>query len=238
MSKLLELRLHVERQCLRAALDLPGDDADRAELADRAGRCEHDAVGDRRANGRQGDLAEHLERPGTEGLCGLLLLGADLAEHGHDLAHDERQRDEHRRQHHPWNREEDLDAVIGEPSEPAASPVEQEQREADHHRREREGQVDDRVHETTPREASAHERERQDHAEDGIGRYCDRSHQKRELQSVQGMWGRDGVPGGAYPVLESAVEDEADRDEQQQRQIAECAERSVLRHVRPTASGA
>ena len=75
----------------------------------------------------------------------LLLLGADLAQHGHDLAHDERQRDEDRGQHHPRQREEDLDPVVGQAAEPAAAAVEQEEREPDDDRRQRERQVDERV---------------------------------------------------------------------------------------------
>ena len=169
-------------------------------------------------------MPERLERRGAEGLGGLLLLGADLAQHGHDLAHDEGQRDEHRRQHHPRDREEDLDPVVGEPAEPAASPVEQEQREPDHDRRERERQVDDRVHEPAPGEAAADEREREDHAEDRVRRHGDRRHQQRQLERVQGLRGRDRVPGRADAVLERAVEDEADRHEQDEREVAEGAE--------------
>src|SRR5438874_6017773 len=37
---LVELRLDEERQGLRLAADVPGDDADRAELPERAGRSE------------------------------------------------------------------------------------------------------------------------------------------------------------------------------------------------------
>ena len=52
---------------------------------------------------------------------GLLLLGADLAQHGHDLAHDERERDEDRGEDHPRQREDDLDAVVDQRvAEPAA----------------------------------------------------------------------------------------------------------------------
>ena len=75
--------------------------------------------------------------------------------------------------------------MVGEAAEPAAAPVEQKEREADDHRRERERQVDDRVHEAAPGEAAAHERERQDHAEDRVRRHRDRRHQQRQLERVQ-----------------------------------------------------
>ncbi|MBP5749594.1 MAG: CDP-glycerol glycerophosphotransferase family protein, partial [Firmicutes bacterium] len=49
----------------------------------------------------------------------LILLVADLAVGRHDLAGDERQRDEDRRDHHRRKREEDLDPVVAQPTEPA-----------------------------------------------------------------------------------------------------------------------
>src|SRR6186997_2065169 len=51
----VELGLDEQRQRLRLALDVAGDGADRAELADRAGGGQHDAVGDGRADRRKGD---------------------------------------------------------------------------------------------------------------------------------------------------------------------------------------
>ena len=94
-----------------------------------------------------------------ERLGGLLGVGADLAQHGHRLADDERQRDEDRREHHPGHREDDLDALFGEPvAEPAGLPVDEHEREADDDRRDREGQVDqqaeDRLAQKRPRSSS------------------------------------------------------------------------------------
>ena len=43
-------------------------------------------------------------------------------------------------------------------------------------------------------------------------------------QRVHRVGRRDGVPCGGEPVLEGAVEDHPERDEEQQRQIAERAE--------------
>ena len=67
---------------------------------------------------------------------GLLLLVAELAQRRHDLATDEGQRDEQRRQHHRGQREQHLDVVPVEPAlEPAAAAVEQHERESDDDRR-------------------------------------------------------------------------------------------------------
>ena len=105
---------------------------------------------------------------------GLLLVGADLAQHRHDLADDERQRHEDGRQDHARHGEDDLEAdVVQEPAEPAVLAVDQEQRQADDHRRERERQVDERVEERLAGEPAAHERERRDDPEDGVDGHGD-----------------------------------------------------------------
>ena len=86
----LEALLDVQRHRLGLADDAPGDDADGAELAERARGRQDDAVGDRPADRGQRDAPEGLPRRRAERRRGLLLLDADLAQHGHDLAHDER----------------------------------------------------------------------------------------------------------------------------------------------------
>ena len=80
---------------------LPETTADGAELADRAGGRQHDAIGDAPADRRQRDPPEGLPSAGAERRRGLLLLVADLLQHRRDLAHDERHDHEHRREHHP-----------------------------------------------------------------------------------------------------------------------------------------
>ena len=110
--EVLEALLDEQRQRLGLAGDLAADDADRAELADRARRRQHDAVDDAPADRRQRDAPERLPARGAERRRGLLLLVADLAQHRRDLAHDERQRHEDRREHDPGPREDDLDAGV------------------------------------------------------------------------------------------------------------------------------
>src|SRR5207248_3928966 len=166
--------LDVSRQRLGLAGDPARDDADGAELPERAGGGEDDAVCDRPEDRRQRDPPEHLERRRAERRGGLLLLGADLAQHRHHLADDEGERDEDRREHHRRKREEHPDAVVEEEvAEPAAAPVEQEEREPDDDRREREREVDDRVDDAHAREAVPHDRERAEDAEDGVERHGD-----------------------------------------------------------------
>ena len=80
--------------------ELAGDDADRAELAERAGGREHHAVGDAPADRRQRDAPEGLQRAAPRVAAACSCSVADLAQHRDDLAHDERQRDEDRRQDH------------------------------------------------------------------------------------------------------------------------------------------
>ena len=109
-----------------------------------------------------------------------------------------------------------FNAVVREAAEPAAAPVEQHEREADDHRRERERQVDDGVQQPAPGEAAAHERERQDRSP----KIVFAGTAIAAISSVsQSAWmrlrRRDGVPGVGEAVLEGAVEDEPDRHQQQ-----------------------
>ena len=78
--EVLVVVLHAQRRGLRLALDVPGDDGDRAVLAEAARRREHDAVDDRPADRRQRDPPERLPARGAEGVRRLLLLVADLAQ--------------------------------------------------------------------------------------------------------------------------------------------------------------
>src|SRR5262245_28999134 len=87
----MEAILHVQRERLGAAREMAGDDRHRAVLAQAAGRREHDAVDDAPADRRERDAPERRPGAGAERGGGLLLLRPDLAQHGHDLADDERE---------------------------------------------------------------------------------------------------------------------------------------------------
>src|SRR6185503_20539631 len=92
----LKAVLDVKRQGLRLADQVARDDRDGAELAEAARSREDDAVRDAPADRRQRDPTEGRERRGAEGPSRFFLFGADLAQDGDDLAHDERERDEDR----------------------------------------------------------------------------------------------------------------------------------------------
>ncbi len=92
--------------------DVAGDHLDGAELAQRAGEAEDDAVHDRPLDAGQGDPAEGLPGVGPEAACGLLLVVAHLLQHRHDLADDQRQRHEDRRHDHAGRGEDHLEAGV------------------------------------------------------------------------------------------------------------------------------
>ena len=84
----------IERRGLGLAGEVAGDDLDRAELAEGAGQAQHDAVHDGPLDAGQRDPPERLAGAGAEAAGRLLLVVADLGEHRHDLADDQRQRHE------------------------------------------------------------------------------------------------------------------------------------------------
>ena len=92
----------------------------------------------------------------------LLDLGVELLQHGLHRADDERKRDEHEREHDRRLREGDVDA------DRRLRAVEREQRQAGDDRRQRERQVDDRVHERLAAEIVADEHPGGDGAEHGV----------------------------------------------------------------------
>src|SRR3954451_5942482 len=104
--------LHAKGRRLRLALESPRHDRDGAVLAEAAGCRQDDAVDHRPADGWEGDLPERLPVRRTQCPRGLLLVVADLPECRYDLACDERERDEDRRDDHRRQREEELDVVV------------------------------------------------------------------------------------------------------------------------------
>ncbi len=104
---------------------------------------------------------------GPEAARGLLLVVADLLEHGHDLADDQRQRDEAVAMIMPgvakmtWR---PLSSRVG-PNQPYAAVVDQHQGQADDDRRHRQRQVDERRQHPLARELVAHQQQRHADAE-------------------------------------------------------------------------
>ena len=97
-------------------------------------------------------------------------------------------------------------------AEPARAAVEEQEREPDDDRRERERQVDERVHEPLAAEALPDDRERADDAEDRVRRARRSARSAASARArAERLGRRDRVPGRAEPVLERAPEDEPDR---------------------------
>jgi hypothetical protein len=95
--EVLEALLDEQGQRLRLSRHLARDDAHGAELADRTGGGEHDAVHETPADGGQGDPPERLPARCPECRGGLLLVLSHLAQDRRHLPDHERQRHEDRR---------------------------------------------------------------------------------------------------------------------------------------------
>ena len=81
-------------------------------------------------------------------------------------------------------------------AEPAVLAPDEDQREADDHRRHREREVDQHVEQALAAEVVAGEHPRGQHAEDRVQRHGDQRDHDREVERVLGRRRRDGVPGG------------------------------------------
>ncbi len=101
----------MQRHRVGQAADVARDDRDRAELAHRAGVAEQHAVEQAPLDVRQRHAPEGLPAAGAERQRGLLLVRALLLHQRDQLARDEREGDEDRRQHDAGHGEDDLDVV-------------------------------------------------------------------------------------------------------------------------------
>ncbi len=208
---------------LRLAGDAAGDDCDGSVLAEGARRRQDDAVGDAPADRRERHAPERLEARGAQRPGGLVLVGADLAEDGDHLAHDEGQRHEDRGQHDPGCGEDDLDPVFGEPAaEPAVLAVDQDQGQAYDDRRECERQSDHGVDQPGPvLRRSADERHRAGHAEDGVGRHSDERGDEGQLEGGNERLVGERLEHGLNAVPEGVVDDRREGHRQEDQQVAE-----------------
>ena len=107
---------------------------------------------------------------------GLLHLAVELEQHGLHRPHDERQRHEQQRQDDRRPRADDVDAGR------AVGPVERQQRDAGDDRRQREGQVDERVDDALARELVADEDPGHERARHRVDRRDPERAGQRELQ--------------------------------------------------------
>ena len=154
--EVLEALLDEQRERLGLAGDAARDDAHRAELADRARRGQHDAVGDAPADGRQRDAPEGLpraRRPASPPPAPARRRPRAAP------ARPRARRTAARRRSWPAPSpgSEKMTWKGSETQPPRA--VDEQQRQADDDRREREGQADERVDEA-PCRGSARARAR------------------------------------------------------------------------------
>ena len=199
------------------------DDLDRAELAQRAGQAEHDAVDDAPLDGGQRDPAEGLQRVGAEAAGGLLLLVADLLEHRHDLADHQRQRHEDGGQHDAGRGEDDLEAgVLQGRAEPAgAAAVDQHQGEADDDRRDRQRQVEQGAEQPLARELVAHQQQRDPDPEDGVDDDGGDRDDHGQAQRVHGVGVVEDAAQVVQAVGERVLADEVHGPGHQQEQVGD-----------------
>ena len=91
------------------------------------------------------------------------------SQHRLDRAHDQRQRDEDGREHHPGDREDDVEAAVGQPAaDRRERAVHQDQGEPDDDRRHGQRQVDERVEHPLAPELVPGQQDRGADAEHGV----------------------------------------------------------------------
>ncbi len=166
---LLQAKDDEQRQDFGLSWNVAGNEDDRAIFADRTGEREREAGEDRRDQRRQNDAQDRGSPRRAERGCGLFNLAVEVLEYRLDGANDERQADEDKRDPDADRRIRDGDAERREQTG-RASPAERRARSAQcrRPRRQREGQVDDRVKQTPGEEAIAHQHPGDHHADHDI----------------------------------------------------------------------
>ena len=135
--------LDVQGQRLSLACEIARHHTNRTELTEGSGSGQYDSISDRRPNRWEGDVAEGLPRGGPERQGCLLLLDSQLLQHRHDLPHNERQRDEDRRQDDPRQCKDHGKPLGDQPtSDPAIPSINDDQGQPDHHGGDRERQTE------------------------------------------------------------------------------------------------
>ncbi len=184
----LDLAEDVDGRRLGLEGQVAGDQDHRAELADRTTERQADTGQDRRDQVGQDDPAGDGERARTERGGGVLHLAIEGRHHRLDRPDRERQRDEDQREH-------DADLGVGDvDAERAVDPVQRQQRQPGHDRRERERQVDQDIDDRTARKRVAYEHPGDQRAHHGIDRDRRRRDLERQPQRRDRLGRRDGGP--------------------------------------------
>ena len=197
--------LHLERHGVGLAADVTGNDADRSKLSHRPRVAQQHAVEEAEADIGQGHAPEGLPAGCAERQRGFF-VGAALGAHQRDeLARDEREGDEHGRQHEARKREDDADVVVCKPrAEPALGAEDQDEHQAGDDRRDREGELDQRDQRGLAAEVELGDRPGGGDAEDGVQRHRDRGDDQRQPDRRAGVrFGDRGAP--QLPALAQAL---------------------------------
>ncbi|MNN14075.1 hypothetical protein D3C81_1271280 [compost metagenome] len=191
----------------------------RAELAHRPRIAQDHAVQQAPADIGQRDMAEGLPARGAQHDRCLFLFAALRLHQRDQLARDEGEGHEDRRQHDAGHREHDLDVMRFQPrAEPALRAEQQHVDQARDHRRHRERQVDQRDQQVLAAELELGDGPCRRHAEHHVQRHRDRRHRQRELDRGHGIGFDQRFKVGLHALAQRFVEDRSQRHEQEQRE--------------------
>ena len=204
--------LHVQRQRVGQAADVAGDDRDRAELPHRPRVAQDDAVEQPPLHVRQRDPPEHLPARGAEHDRGLLLVAPCASITGISSRATKGKVTKTVASTIPGTAKMIFRSCAAShgPSQPCA-PEEQHEDDARDHRRDREGQVDQREQERAAREVEARDRPRGGEPEDQVGGHGDRGREQGEPEGRERVGLADRGEVRADAVLERLLEDERER---------------------------
>ena len=162
--------LHLERDRVGQAANMPGDDGHSAELAHGARIAEQHAIEQAPFDIGQRHREESLQAGRAERQRRLFLHRPLLLHQRNEFARDEGKRDEDRRKHDARNRKHDLYAVRGYPlAEQTLRAEDENVDEAGDDRRHRERQIDQRDQQALARKREFRDRPGRREAEDEIG---------------------------------------------------------------------
>ncbi len=200
---------------------MAGHDRDRAEFAHRARVAEQNASRAAPSGHWAASRARKVCQPlAPSDSAASSSAFPDLLHQRDQFARDEREGDEHRREHHARQREDDLDVVAAShgPNKPCAPNSSTKTRPRDH-RRDRERQVDERIRTLLPRKVEFGDRPGRADAEDRVERHddgrdrsaSDGSPRARPVRSER----RDR---SARRLRKASVDDDRERQQEEQRE--------------------
>jgi hypothetical protein len=189
----------------------------RAPRPGRARVAQDDAVQQAPLDVGQADASEDLPAARAQADRRDLLVGADRLHHRDELASDERKRHEGRRQDQAGRGEDDLEVMLAQPSpHPPLQPEDEHEDQPGDHRRDGEGQIDQRSEQRASRKAETRHCPRGGDAEDDVQGHSGGGDAQREQDGADGIRiVEEIVPVRADPVLQRAVEDVDDRNDDQ-----------------------